>query len=96
MACQILLEFRIKDGCHERLKEHFKRILPDTRDFDGCINLYMIRDLDDPSKVIVVEMWDTKEQYERYLQWRVDRGDLETLETMWESPTWRFLSFWGV
>ena len=96
MACQVLLEFQIKDGCHDQLKNRFKEVLADTRDFDGCISLYMIKDRDDPSKIIIVEMWDTKEQYDKYLEWRVERGDMAILETMLENPSWRFFDFWGV
>lgn len=96
MACQVLLEFRVKDGCHDRLKQKFKELLPDTRGFDGCISIYLIRDREDHAKIMVVEMWDTKEQYDKYLQWRVDRGDMDVLGTMLENPSWRFLDFWGV
>ena len=96
MACQVLLEFRVKDGCHDKLKQHFKQILPDTRDYEGCISLYMIQDVENPSQIMVVEQWETRQQYEKYLAWRTERGDVEVLESMWESPTWRFFDFWGV
>lgn len=43
MACQVIFEFRIKDGCHDTLKQHLKEILPDTRDFPGCLTVHMVR-----------------------------------------------------
>jgi quinol monooxygenase YgiN len=96
MACQVLLEFRIREGCHDKLKQKFVELLPATRAFDGCISIYMVQDQADPAKIVIVEAWDTKAHYDKYLQWRVDRGDMDALATMLENPTWRFLDFWGV
>lgn len=96
MACQVLLEFRIKDGCHDELKRKFVELLPATRAFDGCISIYLTRDLDDPARILIVELWETRGHYERYLQWRTDRGDMAALGTMLENPSWRFLEMWGV
>ena len=56
----------------------------------------MIQDQEDPAKIIVVEVWETKEQYDKYLEWRTERGDMEVLGTMLENPSWRFCDFWGV
>ena len=56
----------------------------------------MVQDMDDPAKMMIVEQWDSREQYEKYLAWRTERGDVEVLESLWESPTWRYFDFWGV
>jgi len=96
MACQVILEFRIKDGCHDELKAQFRQFLPDTRAFDGCISIYLVQDQTDPAQMLIIEMWDSKDKYEKYLEWRGEQGDMALLETMWESPSWRFLDFWGV
>ena len=53
MACQVLFEFRIKDGCENKLKQHLKEILPDTRNYPGCLNLHMVQDMEDPAKVVL-------------------------------------------
>ena len=95
MACQVLVEFRIKDGCEEKLKQTIKQFLPDTRDFPGCLTLHMVRDKEDPTKIIIVEMWESKDDYDKYLAWRTDRGDVDLLSDFWEDPTWRFFDFWG-
>ena len=96
MACQVLLEVRIKDGCHDELRAKFVEVLPDTRNFDGCIYIYLTKDQDDPAKIIIVELWESREHYEKYLAWRTERGDMEMLGAMMEEPTWRFLDNWGV
>ena len=58
MACQVIFEFRIKDGCHDTLKQHLKEILPDTRDFPGCLTVHMVQDIEDPAKVVLLEQWE--------------------------------------
>jgi len=96
MACQVLLEVKIKDDCHDKLKAKFAEVLPDTRSFDGCIYIYLTKDQDDPSKLVIVELWQSRQHYEKYLAWRTERGDMEVLGEMMEEPTWRFLENWGV
>lgn len=96
MVCQVLLEAKIKDGCHDKLKASFVELLPVTRAYDGCISLYITKDLDDPSRIIIIEMWETRGHYERYLQWRTEQGDMDALGELMEDPSWRFLEMWGV
>jgi quinol monooxygenase YgiN len=96
MACQVLLEVKIVDGFADQLKAKFVELLPDTRSFDGCIYIYLTQDLDNPSKLIIIELWESRAHYDRYLQWRTDRGDMEALGAMMEDPSWRFLENWGV
>ncbi len=96
MACQVLLEATIKDGCHDRLRAKFRELLPDTRAYDGCIYLYIVKDQDNPSKIMIIELWDSNAHYEKYLRWRSETGVRDELATMMENPSWRFLDNWGV
>ena len=95
MACQVLLEATIKDGYHDRLRARFVELLPDTRSYDGCIYLYIVKDQDDPSKIIIVELWESRAHYEKYLAWRTESGVMDELATMLDEPSWRFLDNWG-
>ena len=96
MACQVFLEFQVKEGCRDELKKKMGEILPDTRAFDGCTSIYLTQDIEDSSKMIAVEVWETKGHYDKYLQWRTDRGDMDMLGTMLENPSWRFLEMLDV
>ncbi|MEQ8661546.1 MAG: antibiotic biosynthesis monooxygenase family protein [Gammaproteobacteria bacterium] len=96
MACQVLLEATIKEGCHDRLRARFVELLPDTRGFDGCIYLYIVKDQDDPTKIIIVELWESRAHYEKYLAWRTETGIMDELAMMLDNPSWRFLDNWGV
>lgn len=85
MACTVLLELRVKKEHIDEVAGSFKEMLPDTRVFDGCIGVYMNRDMDNPGTFIAVETWETRAKYEKYFAWRTERGDIANVRTMLES-----------
>ena len=96
MACQVLLEATVKDGCEEKLRTKLVELLPDTRSYDGCIYIYVTKDQDNPAQAVIVELWETREHYEKYLAWRTETGVMDELAELMENPSWRFLDNWGV
>ena len=57
----------------ERLDEwmtYFESLLPDLRAYDGCQGLEVYQNQDEPSNLIVVHRWDSKEHYRKYVDWR--------------------------
>lgn len=97
MTCQVLLEFSVKDDAIEALRTWLRRILPDTRGFDGCVSIAVTQNQDEPTAITVVEQWVSRQHYEKYLQWRTDNGDLEELVGMMAGePKFRFFDYFGV
>ena len=84
MTCTVLLELRVKPEHVEEVAGSFKENLPDTRVFDGCIDVYMIRDQDQPGTFVAVETWESREKYEAYFAWRTERGDIDNVLPMLE------------
>ena len=96
MACTLLLEFRTKPEFTDGMAKMFKDLFPDTRSFDGCISIYGSQNQDDKHSFALVEVWESREKYEAYLEWRTERGDLENLASMLESdPSFRFFDMIG-
>lgn len=94
MACQVILELRTKEDCADKARSWFKNVLPDTREFDGCIGLYLVKNQDDPLNFVIIEQWDTRAQYEKYLAWRTERGDIDALVDMIDGePSIRFFDY---
>jgi quinol monooxygenase YgiN len=94
MACQVILELRTKEDCVDKARSWFKSVLPDTREFDGCIGLYLVKNQDDPQNFVIIEQWDTRAQYEKYLAWRTERGDIDALVGMIDGePSIRFFDY---
>jgi quinol monooxygenase YgiN len=45
-----------------------------------------IHNLDDSTNLVFYELWDSREHYQKYLNWRTERGDFENLSSKLASP----------
>lgn len=80
MAVRVLLEVRAKPGTGNELVAYLRTILPETRAYEGCLGADMLQNSDDGDNLVLVETWETREQYEKYLAWRRGRGDSDRLK----------------
>ncbi|MFQ5743396.1 MAG: putative quinol monooxygenase [Acidobacteriota bacterium] len=91
MAIMVLVEAKAKAESTGELKESMGKLFPDTRAYDGCRGITAYQDLDDEQTVVLVEFWDTREHYERYLAWRTETGVIAQLVAMLEGePSIRY------
>ena len=74
MAVSVILEVKAKPGTGDELVAFFRSILPETRAFEGCTSVDTLQNSDDADNVVLVEVWDSREQYEKYLAWRRESG----------------------
>ncbi len=86
MAVMVLLEVQANEGTGAELVATFKAILPDTRAFDGCLDIVVHQNQDDKDNLVVVEQWETKSAYENYLGWRQETGVLDQLVAACSGP----------
>jgi quinol monooxygenase YgiN len=86
MTCIVILEATAKKGTGAQLVEAFRGLLPDTRNKQGCEAVEVTTNLDDADNLVLVERWATRRDYEAYLAWRQQRGDLDTLGAMLAGP----------
>lgn len=94
MTCQVIFEFRVKEACIEKLARWLREILPDTRGYEGCLTLSVTQNQDEPTSFAVIEQWETRAQYEKYLQWRTESGVLGAMTDMMEGePSFRFFDY---
>ncbi|MFT4582535.1 MAG: quinol monooxygenase YgiN [Gammaproteobacteria bacterium] len=97
MTCQVALELKTEPDCVDKARDWFTSILPDTRGFAGFVTLHIGQNQDDPTELLVVEQWDFREAYEKYLGWRTERGDMEAIAGMVATePKIRFFDYFGV
>ena len=90
MATLVTLECTVRADSVEKIIAFMQKLLPDTRNYDGCqgINPYLDQD---SRTLLMVEYWDSKTHYENYLAWRQETGALEQLAEMIEgAPSIRF------
>ncbi|MBK6660642.1 MAG: antibiotic biosynthesis monooxygenase [Proteobacteria bacterium] len=79
MTCLVHIEFRAKPETVDTLLGWLRQILPDTRCREGCVSVSVTRNQDDPNNFAFVELWDSRQHYERYFAWRESEGVLTEL-----------------
>ena len=86
MSVTIVLALSVKPELVEEIRASFAENLPDTLAYDGCKTLTVYSNQDDPTEIIVVEDWESKQHYEKYLSWRTETGMMEQLGTFLSAP----------
>ena len=90
MSVRVFLELKANPGTGDELVAFFGSILSDTRAYEGCKSVDVLQNRDDADSVVVVEVWDSHEQYEQYLAWQRDRGTSDRLmKALAEPPSIR-------
>ena len=90
----VILQLKIKTGLESECIKELNNLLSDTRAFEGCKALYFVQNQDDLSNLEFIEKWDSKEHYEKYLQWRVESGVMGAFSSKYldEEPVWRYFN----
>lgn len=86
MSVTVILEMQSKTESIDELKSTFESILLDTRNYDGCVGVQVIGNQDDPLNLVLLETWESREKYEKYLGWRTETGALDALGAMLSQP----------
>ncbi|MBI2969883.1 MAG: antibiotic biosynthesis monooxygenase [Gammaproteobacteria bacterium] len=53
-----------------------------SRAYTGCCGLDLLVDQDDPGHIVVWERWESRRQYEEYLEWRDTSGTVAEIEPL--------------
>lgn len=97
MSVYVILELQSNPEDIDVLKSAIERILPAKRDCDGCNEVHVIENQDNPLNIILIETWETREQYEKYLKWRMEIGALDTIGAMLSKlPSIRYYENLGI
>ncbi|GEM29579.1 antibiotic biosynthesis monooxygenase [Nocardia neocaledoniensis NBRC 108232] len=97
MAIQVTIDMAAKEGRFDDLREWFVKNLPGTRSFAGNISVEVARNQDEPARILFVEKWDSRADFEAYLAWRDESGVIaELLEMLDGEITFRYHDFLGV
>ena len=85
MAILVQVEAVAKPECVGKVVQLLKRGFPDTRSSDGCQDITAYLN-EDGKTFVVIEHWNSKEQYQRYLTWRTEIGAMDALGALLEVP----------
>lgn len=97
MTVQVIMEVTIKEGAYDGFRRFMAGILPDTRAYEGCVSIDFVRNQDSPAGVVVMEKWNSRQDYESYVKWRMATGILQETASMFDGePRQRFLDPMGL
>ena len=99
MSIGVIVEFNFKpdsDGA-ARMKETMKERLPSTtRIAEGCESVYLYADPDDANRLMLLQRWESRADYERYREWAMAQpGTDDLMSLVARDPVWTFLDDTG-
>lgn len=86
MATCVTLDFSVDPAKVDAFLALIKSVAPDTRAYDGCKLFDIWRDQDKPGHVFFYEVWDSRQQQEKYLAWRTETGLVEKIGPFMTAP----------
>jgi quinol monooxygenase YgiN len=81
-----LLEFRFKPEVVDQVPGALSRTLEVTRKFDGCQRIDVLVDSEDPTRYLLVEVWESMEHDADYREFRASPGGASELGALLAAP----------
>ena len=78
MSVMVILEMPVKPDMLEDYLNILKGALVETRDYKGCRSVTTLVD-QETSSVVLVEEWDSVEDQQAYMAWRVKTGLIDAI-----------------
>ena len=84
MAVMVLFTLTTNEADADNLRTMMDEILPDTRAYKGCQGIVAYQNQDEGRNFVLVEQWDSRADYEKYVAWRTETGTLTRLVALCE------------
>jgi quinol monooxygenase YgiN len=79
MPITSILDLQIKPDRVDDAHALLRRVLADTRAFDGCESVTVVQDHADPARILAIEVWASLEHDTAYRKWRAGEGAITDL-----------------
>lgn len=86
MPIAAILEFRFKPEVVAQVPDVLSRVLAVTRQFDGCQRIDVLVDNEDPSRYLLVEVWESMEHDAAYRTFRASPDGASELPPLLAAP----------
>jgi quinol monooxygenase YgiN len=90
MAVVVTLDLRYKPEAAAEGIAKLQASLTDTRAFEGNRGVRMLVGADDPTRVLLVEDWESREAQQAYVAWRAEGRSSLTPDRLEAPPTVSF------
>lgn len=74
-----VLELHFRDGVLTQAHEVINRIVAETAQQEGCLELAIVEDARDRHHIMLVERWRSTDDDKRYRAWRAGEGKITDL-----------------
>ena len=85
MTVSVLLEGTLKEGEKDNFTGICTEAFKVTRAYEGCQGIDLTYNTENPNNWVFTEVWDSKEHYDKYLQFRTDDGTLDAVAALCEA-----------
>lgn len=85
----VIAEFPAQRDKVPEVEATLQEALVDTRAFEGCIRIDTYFE-EAAATFVLIEEWQSFEHYDRYLQWRMETGLADLLDTLLEGGAQSF------
>lgn len=82
----VLLEVKVEPEKLEFFHEYYQQVTPKTLHYEGCQDLKLLVDQQRSNEAKIVETWESRNAYEKYLTWRTETGVMDKLAAMLVAP----------
>ena len=82
MAITVIVGFEAKPEQAVQFKTMLTEALTDTRAYDGCHGVDVYNNVDRDGDLVLVERWESRAHYEKYLGWRTESGMMDQVGPM--------------
>jgi len=86
MGINIINELKTKAGRSEDLIALLRELLPSRLEHGGAEEISIRQDQDDPTYIISVQRWESREAYLAYFAWRTEHGVAAQIRELLEEP----------
>ena len=74
MSVCVVIDMHVKPEMIEQMKAGLLDALPHTGAYDGCQGVDLVVSADDPNNLIIIDKWESRAHYEKYMAWRAESG----------------------
>lgn len=83
---------KIKDEFKDSFLSGLAQLTKETSSFPGCLSIRPVQQTSNSNVVLFIEEWGSIEDFDLYMAWRSERGDMNNLsQILFEAPqvfTW--------
>jgi quinol monooxygenase YgiN len=89
----VLLHLRAKPGAGDDVEKSLVGIITAARDYDGCVEIRVVREQEDPDQIVIIEKWRSRVDFESYV---AERGgsslSADVVKMLEKEPAVRFFN----